>query len=231
MIFIIPCHNTDKTNYITPCIQSILDTQKNIDNILVVDSASPNKDYIDKVKKLSSRVGVYKAENKNYDYGGYWHGYNFMRMPEVNAIHCFIHDSTILRRDITEDTKINNQLFTPFYWFQDRRNPDKEQEFNWLLGLLEDRGLTLPPDELGVFGPLFTAQPAFLKALRGLRLNEVKPEGKWQAVYAGELLWGYAAYNLGIDIKRCAYHGQLSDPKGEDKVIWKYSGINEVGRT
>lgn len=236
MIYVIACHNTDNTDYIIPCIQSINQTQSVIHKIVIVDSASPNKDYIPKAKNLGA--AVYEAENKNYDFGAYWKGVNYLTavtglqhiMKETNIL--FTHDSTLLKKDISLNPIIGQQLFTPFYWFNSNRNPAMETHYQWVLKQLADRQLTrLPDKEFCVFGPLFTASYNFLLQLMKFNIDQIKPQSKWEAVYAGELLLGLAAYNLGIDVKRSALYGQLGTINTPEAAIWKFSGIQEKGRT
>lgn len=221
--FIIPCYNSNKKSYINDCVNSIIDTNPRA-YITVVDSDSPDKSYIDPLKKKG--VEVIEACNKNYDYGAYWIGFLKNSVHVHNYI--FIHDSTVIKKPIPE----TNTIFTPFYWFKNKDNPSLKEHDDWINIQLNRAGLTeRPPNNIGIFGPLFMAKPEFMLALKRHGLDKALPTSKWQAVYAGELMIGIAAYNLGIDIQRSAYYGEIHENiNAPDKFIWKFSGINEIGR-
>lgn len=231
-LFVIPCYNTDSNGYIERCVGSILETNPTSD-ILIVDSASPDKSYMNSFivrRKLTKDGGLKIADvgNKHYDYGAYWFGYE--NYPAYDD-YTFIHDSTQVRANLDKLDKVKSQLVTPFYYFIDTYNPKMALHYDWVIGNLKSIGMNETPDPATcIFGPLFSIKNTVLEHLHERGAHRFLPTSKWEAVYAGEVMWSYMFYNLGIDITKCAYHGKLSDPLADDKIIWKWSGCIEKGR-
>lgn len=221
LTIVIPCHNIEEEGYIFPCVQSIRETNPNA-KILIVDSNSPDRSYIDKIGEE-----VLDVQNKNYAFGAYWHGFKHCHDSDY---YLFTHDSTVLRGEITDDILKRGPMI-PFYWFNDNNSAQWEHMKQWIISQARDNAAyKYEPGEACLFGGIFIASQNYMQRLEADGFAQIKPTVKMEAVYSDELGWSIAARANNIDIRACSLYGHLDDVLGNNKIIWKFSGTLEKGR-
>jgi len=221
LTFVIPCHNLEENGYIIPCVESIRTTNPEAD-IIVIDSASPDKSYFNKID-----APVLDINNKNYAFGAYWAGFKARRESEFYA---FIHDSTILRGKITKGD-FGYKPITPFYWFPDNDSPTWAHIKQWARNQAQfHAGYEAKGDDICLYGGLFCATNKYMTKLLKDNFDAIWPTFKMEAVYADEILWSIAAANNGESVIQNSFYGRAEDILGNDKILWKFSGTIEKGR-
>ena len=92
-MFVIPCYHTEKHSYIVDLVQQIREFHPT-EQIVVVDSDSPDKSYFDKVRKCD--VSVLDIKNKHYHVGAYWAAYKFFQ----DDYYWFLHDTVKVKANL-----------------------------------------------------------------------------------------------------------------------------------
>ncbi len=221
LTFVIPCHNIDDQGYIINCVNSIRTTNPSAD-IIVIDSASPDKSYISKID-----AEVLDIENKNYAFGAYWLGFKAKRESEF---YLFTHDSTIIRNKITKKD-FGTKPITPLYWFNDNNSPTWAHIKSWVINEAQKHaGYSFKEGEKCLYGGIFAATNQFMSKLEKDNLDKIRPTYKMEAVYTDEVLWSIAATANNQSIAENAFYGHADDILGKDKILWKFSGTIEKGR-
>jgi hypothetical protein len=93
-LFVIP---TKEDSYIFECVERINRYHPDAD-ILIVDSDSDNKNYMQTINKNYKNVMVSEFKNKNYEYGAILHG--FLNYKDKYDIFFFIQDSIFIKKTI-----------------------------------------------------------------------------------------------------------------------------------
>ncbi len=95
MIFVVPCRYNSAKPIIEDCVRSIYSCHPD-DQIVVVDSDSPDKSYFEKIKNIPN-LQIENCANVNYVYGALWHV-----TEKFDSDHYFlIHDSMIIKSNIS----------------------------------------------------------------------------------------------------------------------------------
>jgi glycosyltransferase involved in cell wall biosynthesis len=222
--FIVPCHNIWPDGYIVPCIKSIRETNPKA-NIVVVDSDSPDKSYMDKVD-----CEVLDAGNKHYDFGAYWIGFRHTD----SKYYMMVHDSCKFFRPIKK-SDFFLRSFTPFYWFPNNNN--NWDTLCWARGLAKEHCGYEPKDEdsnneVCIYAGIFSATSEYLEELEKDNFPLCLPSNKIEMVYVSEYLWALAAHNKGINVVESSYYGRFpGNPNTPGKILHKYSGHVQRGRS
>lgn len=163
--------------------------------VLVVDSASPDRSYMDRVDAEIADVG-----NRNYATGAYLWAY---RNRPADFYYLF-HDGLIIRDDLTD---LRSRDVTAVRWFQmpdTTWGTDRHGENLAVFGRTAYHG-RWHERYAGVFGPMLACTPAVLADI-DTRIG-LPAANKWQEC-AMERLWGMALHDAGYDITD-ALQGQM----------------------
>lgn len=221
LTYIIPCHNIESKGYILDCIASM--KKLNIDNpIVVVDSASPDKSYMDKIK--APNITILDIENKNYAFGALWKGIEAVD----SAYYALVHDSCTFNTPI-DPSVYQGQHFVPFYRFHNQEYSASQKYRDWIVKQVQDLcNYQIIDTTIGTLFGIFVASKKYLTKLKEDNFDKILPTEKMQAVYCDEVAWSLAAMNNGIDLNKAYYYKGYSVSNID--IFTKYSGAIQKRR-
>jgi hypothetical protein len=222
-IFIVPCYFDGTNKAVFDCVSSILKHHPD-DDILIVDSDSPDRSYFE-LKNINDHVNIFDIANKNYDAGAYWRG--FKAFPDYDFYY-LIHDSVKLNTNISH---VSAKPFTSMRYFHsfnglggrnyirgrsdavriyldrlfkqdaipfDAYGFDSEEQRVWVANNLSKIRCFMPEIWISVFGPVFFCANHVMKMLSDRGVMNIFPENKVQQM-AMERLLGIFLQQNGID--------------------------------
>lgn len=105
-MIVFPCHNVPGMSRIVRAVKSAREHMPE-ERILVVDSASPDKSYMEEVRTLGAEIA--DINNKHYEAGAWW--YAFKTYPEEQRYYC-IHDSCFFTGSLHAFASANTPVST-----------------------------------------------------------------------------------------------------------------------
>jgi len=130
---------TKEKRFIFDCVASIKRYHPKAD-ILIVDSDSDNKDYMQTINKNYKNVMVSKFKNKNYEYGAILH--SFLNYKDEYDVFFFIQDSIFIKKTI-DSTML-------------------EENTAWVLSKFRPDNLTIASMDPGYLYPDFFNHPKYV---------------------------------------------------------------------
>jgi hypothetical protein len=218
-VIVFPCHHTGG-RMIDEAVASAQQWMPD-EPILVVDSASPNRSYID---RLPDDVTIALAENVNYATGAYWWAHQH---TDADFYYLF-HDSVVINDDLTD---LQARDVTAVRWWPSAAERgwgyDRDGAPLNAWGLEQWRKhIPAPfPDEFqGCFGPMVAVKRHVLNELSWWGLDGIEATDKWQAC-AMERIWGAALNCIGHDLADGALQGEMfgfDDPYDETRITKRH---------
>lgn len=183
---------TEQVAVVCTCIEAITKFHPN-EKIVVVDSASSDKSYFEKLKKINPKVIIEDANNTAYETGAWW--YAFDKYPNEET-YCFLQDSLHLQRSIerffpkNDEVTIFNNRATNSGWMH-----DFGETRSWAIANADLFGYELSSDDfkwkrfpIAIFN-CFLATNNLMKRMSTRRLNKILPTNKTGS-QAFERMWG-----------------------------------------
>ena len=187
-------------NSIFDCVESILKYHKDA-NIIIVDSASENKDYFN---KLSDVCTIENINNKNYMTGAIWHCFEKFNYDN----YFFIQDSVIIKSNLSFLLEknvcsvryfISGDILNGFpkgnRWGQGFDNFEQKQFVQ--NSLTEHTEIKIPKEFTGLFGPMMFCKRHILENLKSKWFHKIIPHDKLTSC-GMERAWGIALQYLEI---------------------------------
>jgi len=205
-MFVIPCKYTSESK-IVEIVNQINKFHTN-ERILITDSCSEDKSYIEKISNLHKNV-IFAESNKHYVDSATWFAYSMF--PEEK--HYFVlQDSMEIHKNLDI---FKNFEFTSFMWF----SVDKEllnrgrgwhnpyQKF-WSKYMIESNtSFKFVEEFIGLFGITFITNRETLTKLYDNGLYKILPSDKTQ-MCAMERIWGMCLSQIGVDITKSSICGK-----------------------
>ena len=216
-MFVIPV-KYNGTDFIVDLVKSIRNAG-HTDKIVVVDSASDDKTYFDKLKSFD--VLIEDVGNVHYADGALWHCYN--KFPEEDFIFA-IHDSMKVNENLNF---LKEKDFTALCYFdiqyQGPEGAGGRASYGCCVDKLMSVGFTPTEKEMhsfsGLFGSILFCKRTVLDKIHALGFHKILPTDKFEAC-ANERLWGFFLHKIGVDIKENNLLGDFID-SGKTKCIEK----------
>lgn len=166
------------------------------ERVLVVDSNSDDKSYMDKVKEMGAEVA--DIGNLNYDTGAYWYAYKTYIDENFFFL---IHDSCyFVKPPPSELYDVSVTAFMTFHNTGGVWHYAVGPEIKWAQNQLEKTDVKyMPSDFYMIVGPILFIKRDLLDKLVELKFDKVLPENKVPGVGAMERLWGIALAQVGIN--------------------------------
>jgi len=210
-MFVIPCKYNPEADFVTPLVEQIRFFHSS-EPIVVVDSASENKSYFNKLKELG--VIVEDVNNKNWMVGAYWHA--FKKYPD-EEFYYFLHDSMKVKANLDYLKKDDVTLVATF-------SREASPSFNaWNKRIEEETSVNksfIKRGGRGCYGPIIMCKNKVFKSFQNKKIDLLLPNNK------GETGILEGAYGLfleadGYDLNTCSLYGdilQLESPGGKSGV-------------
>ena len=208
-IFAIPCKYSDDNPFIYNCIDSI--RKYHNDKIVVVDSDSDDKSYLDVIKDRYSNVDVLDIKNNNFMTGTIWETY---KKYKVNYYY-FLHDSTEILGSLLDYEKYD---IVPILKSSDWEWPEwnGKRTSKWARNEIKKTPFEFKEDGFDVvIGPMFIIKNEILYKLQKLNFDKILPTNKSEMEMM-ERLWGLAFDSLGF---KFSYNVDLRNRSGAVKPI------------
>ncbi len=187
-LFVIPCKYDPTRPVIFDCVARIHQHHPTA-RIMVVDSCSEDRSYLDNIEVDHIRLG-----NRHCMNGAFTHGID----AEADVYH-FIADSVMVNQPLPHpDPLVCFRWFSnpPHQWGWDR---DGINLVVWGAAQLDKIGLPTPDSYRGVQGPMFSALPSVVEDLRRIGYWTLLPDDMWQQC-AMERVTGIVLEHLGYDV-------------------------------
>jgi hypothetical protein len=194
-MFVIPCKFNPRFPHVVRLVQSIRDFHPN-SKILVVDSDSTDKSYVEQLKVFG--VTVADICNRNWMVGAYWYGYNTYPNEEF---YYFLHDSMVLKGNI--DYLREADLTTLMYFDRTIGN------FNSWGNLITAHSKYFYVNSgLGCYGPIFFCKNIVMYRMRQMRADIFLPRTKAETGYC-EGAYGFFFESQGYDLSSTSLYGDV----------------------
>ena len=213
--FVLPC----KFNFaVYDSIRSIREHYPHDSEIIVIDSDSGDKQYIEHLRE--DGVIVEEACNKNFITGAIWYAFRKFKRER----YYFLHDSMILKGRLdqfNEAPAVSIRYFNSGRWLdkftgdshgQNGFGFDSEESRLWGMQQLSMHTSYVLPDLFtGLFGSALICSREVLEKLDKAGFSKILPTQKSVEDQAMERLWGIALHNEGYDIKTNTVAGNHND--------------------
>jgi hypothetical protein len=208
-MFVIPCKYSEQNPIIFECVSRIRQYQSE-ERILIVDSASEDKSYFDRLE------GVEIADINNVHYGTNAFKFAFDNYLEEQFFYC-IYDSLLLNNSLkhikTIPLTVVRHFFSPptgIGWNSEGISLSvwANQQMNTHMGI------GLPDIYTGVMGPMLMCNRSVLKDLSDLGFFSILPTNKYE-LCAMERILGCALSHLGYRIEESSLQGEMVDFFGQ----------------
>lgn len=192
-MFIIPCRFDPERPIIFECVDRIKKYHPG-EKIVVVDSASPDKSYFDKL----DGVEVLDIDNKNYGVNAFKEAWLKYRLEE-DFYYC-IYDSLLLNQSLASFRK--NNLTTFRYFKTPPTGVGWDENGNdlsiWINAQLSEHfGISMPASFTGVMGPMWMCEEDVMWNIFASGLINIKPTNKWELCAMERI--------VGIVMELCGY--------------------------
>lgn len=192
-MFIIPCRFDPERPIIFECLDRIKKYHPG-EKIVVVDSASPDKSYFDKL----NGVDILDVENRYYGVNAF--KYAWMRYQDQQFYYC-IYDSLLLNQSIESFRKY--ELTTFRYFKTPPTGVGHDESGNdlsiWIDAQLRKHiGVGMPSSFTGVMGPMWMCGEDVMWDLFTTGLFDILPTSKWE-LCAMERIVGIVMEHRGYD--------------------------------
>ncbi len=189
-MFVIPCKYNSTSNYIIKLVEQIRQFHPK-EIIMVVDSASEDKNYFNELSKYE--VIVADIDNKNWMIGAYWHG--FKSFPD-EEFYFFLHDSVKIKANLDYLKEKDLMMIANF-------NREVSPSFNAWNERIKNETLIdhkfIKNNGKGCYGPIFGCKNKVMKQLLELKCDNLLPINKAETGYmegAMGLFFEALGYNL-----------------------------------
>jgi glycosyltransferase involved in cell wall biosynthesis len=209
-MFVIACRNDPVNNYIVDLVDDIRKYHAS-EEILIVDSDSPDKSYFTKVMEYSNVI-VADVRNPHYFVGAY--KYAFMNFG--CDFYYMMHDTMRVKANLDFLKERDLSIMATF-----DRTVGGDTWNNLSSWVHENTGETFNPNGLGVYGCIFFAKHHVLNKLYNSGIQNFMPNNKHEACIS-ERLYGWAFENMGYDLRKCALYGDFFGGITEQKEIEKF---------
>lgn len=191
-IFAIPCKYSDENPFIYRCLDSI---RKHYDDkIVVVDSNSDDKSYLDTIKDNYHNVDILDIQNNNFMTGAIWKVYK----EYDSKNYYFLHDSTEVLNDMSEYERYDVvPIMVSSDWMWPNWNGSRTSE--WAREQITKKtSIDFKEGDFDtIIGPMFIIKKKILDKLKKLNLNKILPTKKSEMEMM-ERIWGLAFDYLNI---------------------------------
>jgi hypothetical protein len=196
-LFVIPCKYSDSVPFIYNCLDSI--RKYHDDKIVVVDSDSPNRNYLNVLQKKYFNLEILDIKNQNFMTGAIWSAYKEYNYEN----YYFLHDSTELLGNLSEYekykvapilTKHISLVSRNLHWarIKGKRSP------RWAVEKLKNTSIEFDDEDFNIIvGPMFMAQRLVLDRLKSMDFDKILPTCKTEMEMM-ERVWGIAFKHLGL---------------------------------
>lgn len=208
-MFVIPCKYSEQNPIIFECVSRIKQHQPE-ERILIVDSASEDKGYFDRLE------GVEIADIDNVNYGTNAFKYAVDNYPEEQFFYC-IYDSLLLHNSL-EHLKMSPLTVVRHFcspptgigWDADGTSLSVWANRQMYIHM----GFTLPESYVGVMGPMFMCNRHVMEDLDQIGFFSILPTNKYE-LCAMERILGCALTRLGYKIEENSLQGEMFDFFGQ----------------
>lgn len=186
-MIVFPCRYDSERPVIFRAVETARAHMPN-ERILVVDSDSPDKTYLDRVQQMGAIPAC--IANRHYETGALWYAYR--KYPDESFFY-LLHDSTEILKDLSPLRR------HPVSAFQGLKNWDRTTMAHWEWADQVMMATDIPQLRSGfwmLMGCMQFVHSSLLRVLAHLRFDLVLPTTKPES-QAMERLWGVAYAHLG----------------------------------
>jgi Leucine-rich repeat (LRR) protein len=205
-MFVIPCKYTDKSNIIE-LVNSINELHPN-DTVLILDSDSDDKSYIELLKRNDKNVFSYN--NKKYIDSAVWYAYENFKDEKFFYV---LHDSMMLKSNLD---KYKNYSFTSYMHF--KSDYSSLEMHAYVINACRKLNINYIEPYTCLFGITFFCQRHILDKLYNLKLNTILPRNKFE-MQCSERLWGQILSQLNVDLIGNSLCGDFQNQRKSDELI------------
>jgi len=193
--FIIPVKNSSSFSPIKNLVED-LEKYHPSDQVVIVDSDSPDKSYMDSVKHPN--LEIHDIKNKFWHPGAWW--YAALNTPECEN-YAFMHDSMRVKDNILE-------IFSKELTFLMTFDINTNESFSMWSKILCEKNNKNCKLQYGCWGPILFLNKNILKSFYDMGLHEFLPCNKAETGYC-EGLYGTAAEMIGFCPKEISLYGNV----------------------
>lgn len=206
-MFVVPVKYLPEKPYIQALVKSIRSFHPE-ELILICDSQSANKEYIEEVSQY--RNVLISFNNKNYVDSAIWTAYNLFPKEEFFYI---LHDSTLVTASLEhlKENDFTNLMYFPMCWDSDRQKDYVRTELETKTKYRFDDNC------LGLFGITFYCKRWVLDRLKAGGLDKVLPTEK-VFMCAQERSWAMCLSQEGIDYVSNSLMGNYFSRKSDSPI-------------
>lgn len=198
LTFVIPC-KYDGRRMIHRCVSSIRDFYPT-SKIIIVDSCSTNRSYIDETKVYN--VQIEDIHNQWYIDGALWHAYK----KHKSKMYFLLHDSMWLTGSID---KYLNVPFTSYsYWHSYNYSYDCPYQEHYVAEKLAKTRFKYKfgMEFTGLVGMSFIGSMSLLERLDSGGLSKIRCTNKVECC-AHERMWGICLSQIGVNLEKSTIRG------------------------
>lgn len=209
-MFIVPCkyHPLCRIEETVKSIRELHPTTK----ILVVDSASDDKTYVDKLQKYD--IIFADIDNTNYESGALW--YTVDKYNEDWYV--LLQDSVVLKKNLDVLIQSNELFYCFINFFEDSMSNHMRTESSAFINRINEMMgdfIKLPTDSntfySGVFGPNIIIKRKMIDMMLEKNLDKaLRPTNKYDHQLS-ERVYGLVAKQCGVDVIRNTLDGNLHE--------------------